>query len=168
MRPRASRPLIRPSWIWALEGPGRLQVLLGFVQLPSVDGEQAGHDPDDDGGQPPHVGVVHWEAGLGLVPPPQLVQEAGRQAVEEQGGDVELGGAAEVGSGDRQRDHLVAPAVLGEDAPEVEVGPGHVGHVAVALRQLPGEVELGEGAVGVAGRLERHAEGMAGVALVER
>ena len=68
---------------------------------------------------------------------------------------------------DGQRDHLVAPPVLGQDAPEVEVRAGHVGHVPVALGQLPGEVQLGEGAVGVAGRLERHAEGMAGVALVE-
>jgi hypothetical protein len=133
------------------EGPGGLEVLLGLVQLAPVDGEQAGHDPDDDGGEPPHIGVIHREAGLGFVPTAQLVEEARGQAVEEQGRDLELGGAAEVGRGRGERDHLVAPPVLGQDAPEVEVRAGHVGDVPLCSASSQGDA-AGEGPVGVAGR----------------
>ena len=159
---------MRPSWICAPRDRAVSRCSSASSSRPRSTASRPRHDPDDDGGEAPHVGVVDGQAGLGLVPPAELVEEAGGQAVEQQGRDLELGGAAEVGRGRRPGATISsAPPVLGQDAPEVDVRAGHVGHVPVALGQLSGEVQLGEGAVGVAGRLECHAEGMAGVALVE-
>ena len=153
--PVAQAESVRPHDLEAVTGA--LDVAAGGVEQ-GGDGEL--HDPVDS------PRIERSEQRLGLIPAAELVAVGGGDGLEHPGEHRHRPSPGGLGVGDRGCDEFGGAALGDDELPEVTVDAGGVGQVAAAHGEVEGPPQLGEPAVEVTGRRQRHAERVPGVALV--
>ena len=148
---------VRPHDLEAVAGP--LDIAAGRVEQ-GCHGEL--YDPVDP------LMIERREQRFGLIPTAELVAVGGGDGLEDPGEHRHRPGPGGLGVGDRGGDELGGGALGDDELPEVTVDAGGVGQVATAHGKVEGTPQLGEPAVEITGRRQRHPERVPRVPLVSR